>query len=61
MSREDVERLREQGFTDRGILEINLATGYMAFVNRLAGGLGVELEDFWSEGRAEGSSGSGNR
>ncbi len=48
MTRDDVERLRAHAFTDRGILEINLTTGYMSFVNRLADGLGVELEDFWS-------------
>ncbi|MCI0353902.1 MAG: peroxidase [Acidobacteria bacterium] len=50
MTREDVERLRAHGFADRGILEINLAAGYMAFANRLADGLGVELEDFWERG-----------
>ncbi|MFN2136407.1 MAG: peroxidase-related enzyme, partial [Candidatus Promineifilaceae bacterium] len=27
----------------------NQVTGYYAFVNRLADGLGVELEGFWSE------------
>jgi alkylhydroperoxidase family enzyme len=36
--------LRGLGFSDRAILEINLATAYMNFVNRIAKGLGVELE-----------------
>jgi alkylhydroperoxidase family enzyme len=36
--------LRELGFSDRAILEINLAAAYMNFVNRIAQGLGVELE-----------------
>ena len=36
--------LRGLGFSDRAILEINLATAYMNFVNRMAKGLGVELE-----------------
>lgn len=40
----DVERLREAGFDDRGIHDICAITGYFAFVNRMADGLGVELE-----------------
>ena len=49
MVQEDVVRLRRAGFDDRTILDINLVTGYYAFVNRLADGLGVPLEDFWNE------------
>jgi uncharacterized peroxidase-related enzyme len=44
MSQTDVGRLRDAGFSDRAILEVNLAASYMSFVNRLAEGLGVELE-----------------
>jgi alkylhydroperoxidase family enzyme len=40
----DVVRLREAGFSDAAILDVNQVTGYYAFVNRLADGLGVELE-----------------
>ncbi len=47
MKEADVIALRENGFTDAAILDINQVTGYYAFVNRLADGLGVELEDFW--------------
>jgi uncharacterized peroxidase-related enzyme len=43
----DVEQLREQGFSDSAILDINQITGYFAYVNRLADGLGIELESFW--------------
>ncbi len=43
----DIIELREAGFTDEAILDINQVTGYYAFVNRLADGLGVELEAFW--------------
>ncbi len=43
----DVEKLREEGFSDAAILDINQITGYYNFVNRLADGLGVELEYFW--------------
>jgi len=42
----DVVRLREAGFNDAAILDINQVTGYYAFVNRLADGLGVGLEDY---------------
>ena len=45
----DVQHLREAAFSDAAILDINQVTGYYAFVNRLADGLGVELEAFWAE------------
>ncbi|HAV76248.1 MAG TPA: peroxidase [Anaerolineae bacterium] len=43
----DVIALRDAGFSDSAILDINQVTGYYAYVNRLADGLGVELEEFW--------------
>lgn len=43
----DVVSLRDVGFSDEAILDINQVTGYYAYVNRLADGLGVELEKFW--------------
>jgi len=49
MIREDVEKLRAFGFVDGEILDINQVTGYFAFVNRLADGLGVELETLGRE------------
>ena len=50
VTRADVDRLREHGFIDRGILDICQVTAYFAFVNRLADGLGVELEDgMWTD------------
>lgn len=45
----DVIALRNIGFSDSAILDINQVTGYYGFVNRLADGLGVELESFWGE------------
>ena len=45
----DAERLREAGFDDRAIHDICAVTAYFAFVNRLADGLGVELESVDSE------------
>ena len=44
MERSDVEELRAAGFPDDAILDINQVTGYFAFANRLADGLGLELE-----------------
>jgi uncharacterized peroxidase-related enzyme len=44
MLREDVNALRAQGFEDRAIHDICAITAYYAFVNRIADGLGVELE-----------------
>lgn len=41
----DVEALRVQGFDDRAIHDICAITAYFAFVNRMADGLGLELED----------------
>ena len=40
----DIEALREAGFDDRAILDVCQVASYYAFVNRLADGLGVELE-----------------
>ncbi|HJM96281.1 MAG TPA: peroxidase-related enzyme, partial [Candidatus Marinimicrobia bacterium] len=36
-------------YNDRAILDINQITSYYAYVNRIADGLGVELEDFWKK------------
>lgn len=46
-TREDVEALREAGFDDAEVLDIVQVVGYYAYVNRMANGLGVELEDYW--------------
>ena len=43
----DIIRLRDAGFSDDAILEINQITGFFAWCNRIVDGLGVELEDFW--------------
>lgn len=41
----DVQLLRQAGWSDRAILEATLVISYFAFVNRIADGLGVELEE----------------
>jgi len=43
----DVIRMRQAGFGDKAILEINQITGFFAWCNRTVDGLGVELEEFW--------------
>lgn len=40
-----VGRLREAGFSDRDILDMNLVCAYFNFVNRIALGLGVEFTE----------------
>ncbi len=44
MTAADVEALRQADFDDRMIHDICAITGYFAFVNRIADGLGVQLE-----------------
>lgn len=49
MTAADVDRLRAAGFDDRAIHDVCAITAYYAFVNRIADGLGVELEGGRSE------------
>ena len=44
MVEQDVIVLREVGFTDAAILDISHVAGYYAYANRLADGLGVQVE-----------------
>jgi uncharacterized protein YciW len=44
MTRADVEALKEVGFEDADVLAIAECTAYYAYANRIADGLGVELE-----------------
>lgn len=44
ISQADVDQLRAAGFDDRAVHDICTITAYYAFVNRIADGLGVELE-----------------
>lgn len=41
----DVARLRTAGWSDRAISDIVQVAGYFNYINRVADGLGVELED----------------
>jgi alkylhydroperoxidase family enzyme len=40
----DLAPLRDQGLSDRGVHDLACVVAYFNYVNRLADGLGVELE-----------------
>ena len=42
---DDLQRLRQVGFDDRGILQINLIASWFNYINRVADGLGVSRPD----------------
>jgi alkylhydroperoxidase family enzyme len=46
MSNADTGALTAAGFSDRDILDICEVVGYYAYVNRIADGLGVNLESW---------------
>jgi len=43
----DIDALRAVGLGDGEILDTCQVTAYYAYVNRMADGLGVELEAYW--------------
>lgn len=47
----DLRPLRAVGLTDRDIVDLNQVVAYFNYVNRVALGLGVELEAWWGENR----------
>lgn len=49
MQRTDIDELRLLGFNDRAIVDANQVVSYFNYVNRVADGLGVELEASWPE------------
>jgi uncharacterized peroxidase-related enzyme len=46
MSVFDLEPLKEHGLTDQGLLELTQVVAYFNYINRIADGLGVDLEPF---------------
>lgn len=49
IKRPDIEALRQAGWDDRAIHDACQAVSYFHYVNRVADGLGVELESRWGE------------
>jgi len=49
VSAADIDTLQRAGFDDRAVHDICAITAYYAFVNRIADGLGVELEPRWTD------------
>ncbi len=45
MTENDIQTLRKTGLSDDHILSVVMVTAMFAFMNRLADGLGVEIED----------------
>jgi len=52
MSLDDVTPLRDAGLSDAGIHDLTAVTAYFNFVNRVAQGLGLELEEGIDQGHA---------
>lgn len=44
VSKADVQALRSVGFDDRDVLQIVEIAAYYAYANRIADGLGIEIE-----------------
>ena len=45
MTADDIDLLRAAGFEDRAVHDICAIAAYFGFVNRIADGLGVEMEN----------------
>jgi uncharacterized peroxidase-related enzyme len=43
---EDIARLRDAGFDDKGISSATQVVAYFNYINRIADGLGVPMEDW---------------
>ncbi len=49
MDEQDVAALRKAGLSDRDILDVCEVVAYYAYVNRIADGLGVAVEDWFED------------
>jgi uncharacterized peroxidase-related enzyme len=49
MSPSDLDQLRQEGFSDRAIHDAVQAIAYFNYINRVADGLGVDLEEWMPE------------
>jgi alkylhydroperoxidase family enzyme len=60
ITKADVAALRRAGFDDRGVHDICNVAAYYAYVNRIADGLGVELEAYWESDASARAQGKGS-
>jgi uncharacterized peroxidase-related enzyme len=44
MTQEDIKLLKEEGFSDRDILDITMIASYFNYTNRITSALGIELD-----------------
>ena len=51
VDKDDLADLRNAGLSDRDILDLCEVVAYYAYVNRIADGLGVAVEDWFEDGR----------
>ena len=49
MAAGDIDALRRAGCSDRDVVDANQVASYFNYVNRVADGLGVELEPEWPQ------------
>ncbi len=49
MVEDDLAPLRQAGLSDREVVDANQVVAYFNYVNRVADGLGVELEEWWPD------------
>lgn len=49
VTQDDIALLRAVGWSDSAIHDLNVVAAYYNFVNRVADGLGVELEPRWGQ------------
>lgn len=49
VTQRDIAELRERGLSDREIYDVTSIAGFFAYVNRIAQGLGVPLEENWRD------------
>jgi NAD(P)H-hydrate epimerase len=49
VARADLEPLHAHGLDDRAIVDLNQVVAYFNYANRIADGLGVELEERWAD------------
>jgi len=49
VQRSDVERLQDAGLSAAEVIDANQVVAYFNYVNRIAEGLGIELEPTWPE------------